>query len=113
MGGLDPCAEGGGERRSGSPVARGPGPPTRPRSLRNDTESLAEPYFASFMTVPPFSVHSFSVFTFVQPLPLHSFLPAQAWLPSAAAHSPLPLHELTPEHFTVLPESFFPSAANW
>src|SRR5213594_4437263 len=69
--------------------------------------------FSSFTTVPPFFVHSSSLFTFTQPLPLHSFLPAQAWLPSAEAHSPLPLHELTPEHFTVLPESFFPSAANW
>ena len=56
--------------------------------------------FSSFTTVPPFSVHSCSFFTFTQPLPLHSFLPAQAWLPSAEAQAPVPLHELTPAHLT-------------
>src|SRR5437899_2019055 len=63
-------------------------------------------YFASGMTVPPLSLHSLSLFTLTQPLPLQSFLPAQAWVPSAAAHSPLPLQPFAPAHFTVLSPSF-------
>src|SRR5881396_556982 len=105
------------------PGTAGPGPlgpgavQGLPVSGRAARVGVAYPLFssagASFTTVPFFFVHSSSLFTFTQPLPLHSFLPAQAWLPSAEAHSPWPLHELTPEHFTVLPASFLPSAANW
>src|SRR5262249_31311352 len=78
-----------------------------------DPRTGYQPFFSSFTTVPPLSVHSLSDFTFTQPLPLHSFLPAQAWLPSADAQAPLPLQALTPAHFT-LPSSFLPaSAENW
>src|SRR5439155_14319021 len=103
-----------GGRTGGPGPGRGPGPSEDNQSGGPRGGPGADYHLlSSFTTVPPLSVHSLSLFTFTQPLPLHSFLPAQAWLPSAEAHSPLPLHELTPEHFTILPESFLPSAANW
>src|SRR5262245_6960535 len=49
-------------------------------------------------TVPPFSVHS-AALTFSQPLPLHSFWPAQECAPGTP-HWPWPLHSLMPRHLT-------------
>src|SRR5262249_7705261 len=60
-------------------------------------------FFSSFfssaaaITLPPLSLHSLRV-VFVQPWPLQAFLPAQPW--SAPPQAPVPLHELTPPHFT-------------
>src|SRR5690348_15241620 len=49
-------------------------------------------------TLPPFDVHSLSVLTSLQPKPLHEFCPLQE--DDAVLQALVPLHELTPPHFT-------------
>src|ERR1700756_2477662 len=68
---------------------------TRPRSLEG------RPYYFSATTLPPAFLHSSALLMSTTPLPLHSFLPLQAF--SAPLQLPLPLQALTPAHSTPPP----------
>src|SRR5690242_19881688 len=57
-------------------------------------------YFSA-TTLPPAFLHSSALLMSTNPLPLHSFLPLQAF--SAPLQLPLPLQALTPAHSTLPP----------
>src|SRR4029079_12845299 len=78
------------------------------RGARRDAGASPEAHFpcGSGTTLPPLSLHSFSVLL-TTPCPLQPFLPAQPW--PAPAQAPAPLHELIAEQYTSPP--VFSSAA--
>src|SRR5574342_665953 len=76
-----------------------------PRSRR--WKAMALPYIFAATTLPPLSLHSFSLLVSTQPLPLQEFWALQAL--SAPAHDPCPLQELMPAQCTA-PSLGFSSA---